>query len=127
MIEKTYDTDGNGRWWVTEWEPQCVDKDFFDYKCQGVEGHEGEHWCYKDDGSYVSWETKGGGSITGPGHKSWVSPVDKAKERYICHHTTTEVTDPELIVKLAADEVDACITGPCSEDEIEELKRLGRI
>lgn len=124
---KSYDKDDDGRWWVTAWSPQCPHKLMFLDRCQGVEGHEGDHWRYRDDGTY-EWARDGeGGGWIAPPHPEWVSPVAKAPERYLCFHTTEEVTDPDLIAKLEAREVDAPITTPCTDADIEDLRRLGRL
>ena len=127
MSNKVYDTDGEGRWWVTEWQPQCSVDVLFSDRCQGVVGHAGDHWCYREDGTY-QWAREGaGGGWTPPGHRSWVSPVDKLREYHNAFHTTSEVTDPDLIAKLEAGEVDDPITAPCTDEEIAELRKLGRL
>jgi hypothetical protein len=125
-MNKIYDQDDNGKWRVTEFQPQCPST-FLDSKCQGVDDHQEEHWCYKADGTYVEWHTGGGGSWIPPSHKKWVSPLDKVNEYYYCNHTTTEVTDPDLIIRIEAGEVDDPVTAPCTQEEIDELERLGRI
>jgi hypothetical protein len=127
MSNKLYSTDGSGRWWVSEWQPQCDHDILFSGECQGTKGHEGDHWRYMADGSY-HWRREGaGGGWTPPGHASWISPVDKLNDHHSRFSSSAEVTDPELIAKLEAGEVDDPITAPCSDDEVEELRRLGRL
>lgn len=127
-MTKAYDTDGEGRWWVTEWQPQCPEKLILSRGCQGTAGHAGDHWSYTENGSYEWCRTGAGGGWTPPGHAHWVSPVDKHPDHYRKFRTTTEVTDLDLISRLEAGEVgDASITKPCTDEEIEELRQMGRL
>jgi hypothetical protein len=123
-----YSTDGEGHWVKRVWSKQCSESIMFSRRCQGVEGHEGNHWCYAEDGSY-HYDVPGdlephdiAGGMTPPGHKSWISPVDKADDYYMGHYTDTEITDPDEIARLEADDVPegASITGPVKWDELDE-------
>lgn len=127
MSERIYSTDGQGRWWVTEHRPQCTKEIFLSDRCQGADGHEGDHWCYRSDGTYAWSQTGKGGGWTPPGHKNWVSPADKADAYYMSCPVTAEVIDCDLIVKLEAGDVEDPITSPCTPEEVEELRRLGRL
>lgn len=123
-----YSSDGDGHWIKTVWEDQCGEAVFLRGKCQGVKGHEGDHWCYGPDGSYHS-EVQGelepheirGGS-TPPGHESWISPVDKAADYYLTFYERTEVTDAKEIARLEAGNLgeNESITQPVKWDELEE-------
>jgi len=132
-----YATNGEGRWWRTEIEPQCADKDIFDLQCQGVHGHRGVHWAYKPDGSYAYWlndadpssidKDIGAGWIP-PDHETYVHPIDKQKESFMRFRRTVEIVDPELIEKLENDdspEADASIDRPLAPEELKRLKDRG--
>lgn len=82
---------------------------FFFEQCQGVEGHNGHHWCYGPDGSY-HWQKNDNdpesnekeavaGSIP-PDHKLYVSPKKKVKEHYLNFYEDTVVTDKKKIERL---------------------------
>ena len=126
-MRRRYDTDGVGRWWCTEWASQCDYNVLLGGRCQGTRGHGGDHWSYQEDGTYQYRTPGGGGGWIPPGHKDWITPVDKAHELYRAFYTDFEVTDPGLIARLEAGDVDDPITAPCTDEEIEELKRLGRL
>ncbi len=124
-----YHTDGEGRWWKQTWKPQCTSDVILWGRCQGTEGHADEHWSYSPCGSFnYAYPGAGGGSIP-PGNKNWVSPVRKADEYHVNFVDTEEVTDPALIAQLEADELDdgSSVTRPCSEEEVAELDRMGRL
>ncbi|WP_045214439.1 hypothetical protein [Desulfonatronovibrio magnus] len=134
-----YLTDGKGRWWRSETQPQCSDEDVFGLICQGVWGHRGVHWSYKQDGSYAYWINESDpGSIekgiaagwTPPDHESYVHPLDKRSEYYVTHHSVEEVVDPLVIERLENEdppETDAYIDRPLSPDEIKHLEDTGRV
>ena len=97
-------------WQKIEYANQCKEEMIFG-RCQGKEGHEGNHWRYDSNGSYLwsslrkdlkPYETAGG-SIP-PGHPSYINPADKYDEYYIRHNEVTEVTDEDLIERLENDE-----------------------
>ena len=54
MVEIVFYTDGQGHWTKREYAKQCPETILMD-ECQGVAGHEGNHWCYSSNGSY-NWE-----------------------------------------------------------------------
>lgn len=136
MQEKNilYSTDGKGHWLRREWKCQCPQKVFLARKCQGVEGHKGDHWCYSPCGTY-NWEHQEGefeddegvaGSIP-PEHKSYISPKKMAKLYYMAHFEDTEVTDPKIIARLEKDnppEKGASITGPVSAAMAKKLEKF---
>ena len=134
-----YRTDGQGRWWRTEVQPQCSDRDIFEPRCQGVWGHLGVHWSYKPDGSYAYWlnqsdpnsigEDIGAGWVP-PDHESYIQPKDKRHDYYMSHHTSKEVQDPSVIQRLENEdppEEGAFIDRPLSPEEIEYLRDNDRL
>lgn len=105
-----YSTDGEGLWIRRQWAEQCPERVFLAARCQGLKGHQGVHWCYKPDGS-LAWDDNdddpqedGCSGTIPPGHKQWISPLDKQEDYWLSHYTDTEVTDPEIIARLERDE-----------------------
>lgn len=129
-----YSTDGKGHWIRREWKLQCTHEVFMASQCQGVEGHEGDHWCYRPCGSY-NWEHPEGeyddyegvaGDIP-PGHKSYISPQKMAKHYFMSHYEDTKITDPKLIARLEKDktpEKNATITRPVSAAMAKKLEKF---
>ena len=123
-----YYTDGKGRWVKQEFAKQCKHKVVLSRRCQGVQGHEGDHWCYGTDGSY-HWEVNDyrkikssdiAGGITPPENDGYISPIDKAKDYYMSNHTETEVTDAKTIARLEKGKIKdgESIDRPVDEKEI---------
>ena len=118
-MKTSYYRDEDGNWTRREWQPQCSERITLGGKCQGVKGHEGDHWCYSPCGSYqyqhaVPVDNIAGGIIP-PDHPRYVSPVTMAPFFYAAFHTDTDVTDPEIIKRLENDdppEKGASITRP---------------
>ena len=111
-MDVTYYGDGEGNWGKRVWAEQCPETILFGYQCQGVKGHEGDHWSYGPDGSY-HYDVQGelephdiAGGMIPPGHKTWISPVDKMEEHHRCHYEDSEVTDPDLIARLNRGEIE---------------------
>lgn len=137
MKEKNvlYSTDGKGHWIRREWKAQCPHKVFMSGKCQGVEGHEGDHWCYSPWGTY-NWELqdqeniKDTDSVAGscpPEHKSYISPKKMAKHYYMEYFDDTEVTDPKTIARLEKNkppEKGATIFRPVSAAMVKKLEKF---
>lgn len=128
MSNITYYGDGKGNWSKRVWADKCSENIWFTGECQGVEGHEGDHWCYSKDGSY-NYGVRGdleahdiAGGSTPPGHKDWISPVDMADKYYMRFHEDTEVTDPELIARLNRGEIEdgESLDQPLNFDDLEE-------
>lgn len=135
---RLYSGDGNGKWYLREWKPRCTEDAYLLglSKCCGTQGHKGPHWAYGEEGSYHwnrndsdpdSWEKNTAAGSTPPGHPTWVSPVDKASDYYMDFFEDSEVTDPEVIRLIESGEIRDAVTSPCTEEEIEELRRLGRL
>lgn len=100
------------KWLKVVFADQCDKKVYLGrHKCQGVKGHEGDHWAYDESGHYLTTRNEDDknpppwacGSCP-PGHKDYTSPVDKYKERYLCYNEKSEVVDEDLIDKLENDE-----------------------
>lgn len=125
-----FSTDGQGNWWRREWKPQCPASVFIRDRCQGVEGHEGDHWCYRPDGSFAwsrdkdhpDYKHAACGS-TPPGHKQYRTPIEMQPHYYISHYTDSQVTDAAEIARLERGETNAgeSINRPCTPDEIDQL------
>lgn len=124
-------TDGKGKWLRREWKPQCPESVFILDKCQGVEGHEGGHWCFTESGSY-SWsvnrdrELKGheiAASMTPPDHDNYRTPLEMQEHYYMNHFTDSEVTDPGEIARLERGEMKCgeSIDRPVSPKELENF------
>jgi lactoylglutathione lyase len=123
-------TDGKGNWWRREWKRQCPEKVFILDRCQGVEGHEGDHWCFKKDGSFAWSRDKdhpeykhAASGFTPPDHKDYRTPLEMQQQYYMSHYTDSEVTDPDKIARLEREETrdGESINRPCTPEEIEEL------
>lgn len=124
-----YSGDGEGRWWKRTWQPQCGIDVILWGRCQGTVGHAGDHWNYSKCGSY-NWSREGaGGGSTPPSHEKWISPVAKAAEFYLCFCDDDEVADPVIIAQLNSGliPVGSTVTQPCSDEDIAELKQMGRL
>lgn len=129
-------TDGKGNWWRREWMRQCPERVFIMDRCQGVEGHEGDHWCFKKDGSFAwsrdkdhsEYRNAACGS-TPPDHKTYRTPMEMQEHYYISHFTDSEVTDPAEIARLERGEIKngESINRPCTPQEIEQLRLDSRI
>lgn len=106
--EITYYTDGKGYWLKRTWKKQCKARVFLTHECQGVKGHEGNHWCYANDGSYCYSVVKGskesaagiGSGMTPPNHKSYVHPKDKRKEYFLGNYVDEVIKSKSLIKRL---------------------------
>ena len=128
-----YRTDGKGRWWRTEWEPQCKASVVLARECQGAKGHKDVHWCFGPDGSF-HWSDNeddpredGCSGMTPPDHKTYRTPKSMQKHYYVSHRTTKEVVDPSIVAMLEKDKtpeksasVDRPVTDPAL---IEKLRR----
>jgi hypothetical protein len=129
-----YSTDGNGNWMRREWKRQCCEGVFLNGACQGVEGHKGVHWSYKEDGSFSysdndndSTEKGCSGSIP-PDHETYRTPSQMAAEYYTTQFVDSVVTDPAHIARLEeGDEEGASFVRPCSVEVVEELRAAGRL
>lgn len=133
-----YATDGEGHWTKRVYVNQCGHGFLLGGKCQGAEGHRGNHWRYRECGQYEwhrndndkeTWQEHIAGGWTPPDHKDYVHPIDKQNDYYVAHYEDSEVTDPSLITRLENGELeeDEASTGPCSEEEIQWLKDEGRL
>lgn len=138
-VSISYVTDGNGSWTKVIGGQQCSCESLLYGECQGVSGHMGCHWNYQPDGSYAYWKNDIDPSAiekniacgsTPPENDSYIHPSSKAKENYRKFYNTEVVEDKNLIGKLEQGippEENASIDRPCTVDEIEELRQMGRI
>jgi len=131
MSNILFSTNGDGKWFRTEWQPQCPKEVFMGGQCQGVEGHEGDHWCFGRNGDYM-WdcdrEDLGDYDIasgqTPPGHKTYKTPLEMREHHHMNHYSCDEVTDEKEIARLERDEMNdgESVTRPCSQETIKKLK-----
>ena len=138
-VSISYFTDGNGSWTKVIGGKQCSCESFMYGECQGESGHMGCHWNYQLDGSYAYWKNDKDPSaiedncacgLIPPDNDSYINPSSKAKENYRKFYTTVVIDEKNLIEQLEKGippEENASIDRPCTVDEIEELKRMGRI
>lgn len=132
----TYYTDGKGLWLKRVWAAQCPETILFRDQCQGVAGHKGDHWCYRPDGSYQykPHETDPrrkeiGCGTNPPGSLGYRTPLEMSRFRHVAFYDDSEVTDPIEIERLQRGEFASNESAnlPCTEEQIEELRRLGRL
>lgn len=90
------------RKWIQQTFPsQCDKRLIFGGRCQGVLDHQGNHWSYNEDGSYVwSKESCGGGGFIPPDHCDYINPTDMVNQQYRSHNVVVDVVDEELIHRL---------------------------
>jgi hypothetical protein len=132
----TFYTDGQGRWLRREWAKQCPKHILLESRCQGVEGHEGDHWCFQPDGSYA-WERdknhpeyqRAACGFTPPQANGYRTPLEMSPHYYIQHFVDSEVTDPVEIARLESDDTrpNESIDRPCTSEEIERYGLKERI
>ncbi|WP_235935362.1 class I SAM-dependent methyltransferase [Candidatus Laterigemmans baculatus] len=132
----TYYTDGEGRWLKRVWADQCRETILFRDRCQGVAGHSGDHWCFQLDGSYhykpheddPKRKEVGCGTIP-PGHTGYRTPLEMSRYRHLEFYEDLEVTDAAELERLQRGEFAAneSIDAPCTEEQIEMLRKLGRL
>lgn len=126
----SYLTDGEGYWERMVGSDQCPCEWSDSEECQGVRGHVGPHWCYEPSGTYMCWENENDPdndmaeyplAYIPPGHKKYISPVDKAQEYYANSSVRSIITDEALIKLLeqgVTPEENASITSPVSQEEM---------
>jgi hypothetical protein len=128
-----FSSHGDGKWWRTDFPRQCPERVTVAGRCQGVEGHAGNHWCYAGHGSYCyvvnrkgkklkPWDAAAG--MTPPGHKKYVHPEKVQKLFYLANAKRSRVTDPKEIARLERGDLrdnESC-TRPVTDEK--ELKRL---
>lgn len=131
-----FSTNGEGRWWKTEYVRQCTEGVFLQGRCQGVEGHKGVHWRYDASGSFHYDDNESDSSEEGcsgvipPDHKSYRTPLEMSENYFMSHRTHDEVTDLAEIERLENNETQegVSITRPVDMSNIpsklvEELKK----
>jgi len=111
--------------WKYRLDRQC-DKSLGFATCQGVEGHDGDHWVYRPDGSYLHSSPDGSISSTPPIFDTWISPKDKIKEHYLSHPEYGMVTDPAIIKILNSGEVPEGNCGVIRDYDVTKLREYYR-
>ena len=123
-------TDGKGNWWRRAWMQQCPESILILDQCQGVEGHDGDHWCFRKDGSFAWSRDKdhpefedAASGWTPPDHRQYRTPMEMQKQHFMSHFTDSEVTDADEIARLERGEVrdGESINRPCTPEEIERF------
>jgi hypothetical protein len=79
---------------------RCTSK-HLSHHCIGVNGHSGLHWCYNENGWYISWKGsrkigRGGkfgiaASHCPYGHESYVKPEQRHDENHLHHSRWVKV------------------------------------
>lgn len=108
----------------------------FRERCQGVAGHTGDHWCFRPDGSYhyrphdadPTRKDIGCGTIPS-GHADYRTPLEMSRYHYLEFYEDSEVTNADVIARLEREELlsNESLNMPCNEEQVEELRRLGRL
>ena len=132
----TFYFDGNDRWLRRDWAPQCSHKILHLRRCQGVDGHDGEHWCFAPNGSY-HWSRdkdhpdyqQGASGMIPPTSAGYRSPLEMDPNYHRNHHEDHEVTDPEELARLNRGDFlpEESVDRPCTEEEVEMLRATGRL
>ncbi len=129
-------TDCKGQWLKRVWACQCPDVILINERCQGVVGHEGDHWCFRPDGAYHFKPHESdpkreyfGCGTTPPGNAEYRTPLGMRRYHYLNHYEDTEVTDPEELARLERGEFEPeeDVDRPCTPEEMEQLRQLGRL
>ena len=102
MSKIRYDEDHEGNWSRIDYGIQCNNILLFSFfKCQAIDGHEGECWCYDSNGDLIISSVKKGLSIIPPDSDRYIHSKDMRNKNYYCNYTTkTEVKDPIVIDRL---------------------------
>ncbi|TWU39520.1 hypothetical protein Poly41_23750 [Novipirellula artificiosorum] len=134
--EVTLYSDGKGRWLKRVWGVQCQEEILCNDRCQGVVGHQGDHWCFRPDGSYhfsphdcdPRRKQIGCGTIP-PGNSEYRTPLEMSRNHFLNFHEDTEITDAEEIARLERGDFkpEESFDRPCTEEEMEQLRQLGRL
>lgn len=124
-----YDLSDDGVWYKTVFAEQCDKKVLF-HKCQGIKGHEGNHWRYKPNGNlelgYNPIKNNISYALIPPGNDGYIDPTILNKDYYMHHSTTEIVTDPVVIEKLnkgKKPEKNCCVTRPVMMSELDPETR----
>lgn len=132
----TFYFDGKDRWLRRDWAPQCPHKTLLLKRCQGVEGHEGDHWCFAPNGSW-HWSrdkdhpeyNRAASGMTPPTSEGYRSPIEMYPHYHLNHYEDHEVTDPEELDRLNRGDFrpEETVDRPCTDQEIEMLRTMGRL
>jgi tRNA (cmo5U34)-methyltransferase len=129
-------TDGKGRWLQRVWGIQCPETILLNDRCQGVVGHQGDHWCFGPDGSYhyrphVSDPRRkniGCGMIS-PDNAEYRTPLEMSRHRFLNFHEDAEITNADEIARFERGDFrpEESVNRPCTEQEMMQLRQLGRL
>lgn len=132
----TFYFDGTARWLRRDWARQCPHEILISRECQGVEGHDGEHWCFGADGSY-HWARdkdhpeykRAACGFTPPTANGYRTPAEMHLHYYMNHYEDCEVTDPVELERLNQGDFqpDESVDRPCTADEVKQLRAMGRL
>ena len=132
----TFYFDGEERWLRRDWAPQCSHKILLLGRCQGVEGHEGDHWCFAPNGSY-HWSRdkdhldykQAASGMTPPTSEGYRTPLEMNSHYHLNHYEDQKVTEPEELDRLNRGDFqpEESVDRPCTEEEFKILRELGRI
>lgn len=106
MERVLYSTSGDGRWYKTTIPKQCRQRLAGDaQRCQGIVGHDGDHWAFDEAGRYcyLSEIPDPDGVVYGeipPSHPSYKSPLQLEKYYYMGLGVKVEVTNALEIDRL---------------------------
>lgn len=135
-VNVVFYADGQGRWKKRTFAVQCSHDILLRDRCRGVEGHDGDHWCFHTDGTYKyaphasdpRAKEIGCGMIP-PGSSDYRTPLEMSRHDYSNCYEDTEVTLPAEIKRLEDGQFNSneTWTGPASDEEVEMLRKLGRL
>jgi len=127
---------------------RCVEQVLMSgHQCQGVDGHDGLHWSYREDGSFCwsdnEYDPKEGGCVgsTPPDHEKYKSPQEMC--RFHFHYGNfsgdwEKIHDADLIDKLKRNlesiddyDLDGGIISPITDEKtiahLNEVKERNKI
>ncbi len=96
----------------------------------------GDHWCYRPDGAYhfKPHETDPrrkeiGCATIPPGNAGYRTPLEMSRYRHLACYEDSDVTEPDEIERLQRGDLNAneSVDRPCTAEQIEELRTLGRL
>ena len=132
----TFYFDGKESWLRRDWAQQCSHKILLLRRCQGVEGHDGDHWCFSPNGSY-HWSRdndhpeyqRAASGMTPPTSEDYRTPLEMNSYYHLNHYEDHEVTDPEELDRLNRGDFrpEESVDRPCTEEEVEMLRAMGRL
>lgn len=132
----TFYGNGSDRWVKRTWARQCAQTILSHHRCQGLDGHNGDHWCYRSDGTFICkphestpQRMKIGCAFISPSDPNYRSPLEMSRYRYQASYEDIDVTDMSEIERLENGDMlpHESLCRPCTEVQVEELRQLGRL